>query len=189
MQMAAWASLLAVAVLAGTARAVSPEPIPEPQRSQLRHFGFFHTAPEGLPGWDHTLEGTEPEPEMPYLRGCTGLNSQLAQKIEGIPGRRIFIIPGDGCLELVNGGPVEHPYPILSGVRSTEEAIRHGMDTGGFRLGFGIVPDGVIAVELSRTLTAPVIDGTFYRFSYRGLDVASLWKKPRLVYGASAGNR
>jgi hypothetical protein len=161
----------------------SAEPIQKPQRAQLRHFSFFHTAPEGLPGWQHPAE--EADPKTPYLQGCTGLNAQLAQKVEGIPGRRIFVIPGDGCMELVNEGPVEHPFPVLAGVTPTEEAIRHGMSTGGFRVGFGVVPDGVIASRLSPTLTAPVIAGTFYTVPYRGLDITSLWTKPHLVFGAS----
>jgi hypothetical protein len=181
------AAVIALALLASTASAAFAEPIEKPQRAQLRHFGFFHTEPEGLPDWQPTAEEEE-DPRTSYLRGCTGLNAQLAQKIDGIPGRRIFVIPGDGCMELVNEGPVEHPFPVLAGVGSTEEAIKHGMGTGGFRRGFGIVPDGVIAVRLSPTLTAPVIDGAFYTFSYRGLDISSLWKGPRLVFGATAAD-
>jgi hypothetical protein len=181
------AGLLLALLAMATATAVAAEPIQSPQRAQLRHFGFFQTEPEGLSGWGQTLEVADPK--TPLLRGCTGLNPEIAQKIEGIPGRRIFIVPGDGCLELVNKGPVGHPFPVLAGVSSTEEAIRHGIGTGGFRTGFGIVPDGVIEARLSPTLTAPVIAGTFYSFSYRGLDLASLWRKPRLVYGATAGFR
>jgi hypothetical protein len=151
------------------------EPVQEPQRAQLRHFSFFRTAPEGLP-------------QAPFLRGCDGLNPELAQKVEGIPGRRIFVIPGDGCMEMVNQGPVAHPYPVLAGVSRNEEAIKHGMQTGGFRAGFGIVPDGAIAAKLSPTLTVPVVRGTFFEVRYRGLDVSKLWTKARLVFGASAGD-
>ena len=124
-------------------------------------------------------------PHAFFLRGCDGLNAELAQKVEGIPGRRIFVIPGDGCMEMVNKGPVAHPYPVLAGVSRTEEAIRHGMRTGGFRAGFGIVPDGAIAARLSPTLTVPVVRGTFFKVRYRGLDVSKLWTKARLVFGAS----
>jgi hypothetical protein len=180
---AATAIGVATTILLSSAGQAAAEPIQKPQRAQMRHFGFFHTAPEGLSGWQPPLE--EAGPKAPYLRGCTGLNAQLAQKVEGIPGRRIFVIPGDGCMELVNEGPVEHPFPVLAGITPTEEAIKHGMGTGGFRVGFGVVPDGVIAVRLSPTLSAPVISGTFYTFSYRGLDIESLWRKPRLVFGAS----
>ena len=127
-------------------------------------------------------------PHAQFLRGCDGLNAELAQKIEGIPGRRIFVIPGDGCMEMVNQGPVRRPYPMMTGISRNEEAIKHGMQTGGFRAGFGIVPDGAIAAKLSPTLTVPVVKGTFFKVSYRGLDVSKLWTKARLVYGASAGN-
>ncbi|HEX6985275.1 MAG TPA: hypothetical protein VF170_07855, partial [Planctomycetaceae bacterium] len=135
------------------------------------------------------LEKTEEaHPQAPLLRGCNGLNPELAQKVEGIPGRRIFVVPGDGCMEMVNQGPVGHPYPIIAGVSWNEEAIKHGMQTGGFRAGFGIVPDGAIAAKLSPTLTVPVVRGTFFKVRYRGLDVSKLWTKARLVFGASAGN-
>jgi hypothetical protein len=90
-------------------------------------------------------------------------------------------------MEMVNQGPVARPYPMLTGVSFTREAIKHGVQTGGFRFGFGIVPDGAIAARLSPTLTVPVIRGTFFKVRYRGLDVASLWTKARLVFGASAG--
>jgi hypothetical protein len=168
-------ALAAAAIAAGTATTVRAEPIEAPQRAQLRHFGFFSTEPEGLPD---TL----------FLGDCEGLNPDLAQKVEGIPGRRIFVIPGDGCMNLVNMGPVERPFPVLSGVSGNRAAIRHGMQTGGLAAGFGIVPDGAIAAKLSPTLTVPVIDGTFFIVRYRGLDVASLWTKARLVFGASAGS-
>ena len=173
-------------ILLSSAGQAAAEPIQKPQRAQMRHFGFFHTAPEGLSGWQPPLE--EAGPKTPYLRGCTGLNAQLAQKVEGIPGRRIFVIPGDGCMEMVNKGPVAHPHPVLAGVSRNQEAIKHGMQTGGFRAGFGIVPDGAIAAKLSPTLTVPVVRGTFFKVRYRGLDVSKLWTKARLVFGASAGN-
>jgi hypothetical protein len=188
----ATASLLAGGMVASVANVASAERIQEPQRAQLRHFSFFRTAPEGLPGWGQKIEEAEQAeeafPQAPFLRGCDGLNAELAQKIEGIPGRRIFVIPGDGCMEMVNQGPVAHPYPVLAGVSSNEEAIKHGMQTGGFRAGFGIVPDGAIAAKLSPTLTVPVVKGTFFKVPYRGVDVSKLWTKARLVFGASAGN-
>jgi hypothetical protein len=178
-------------VVAGSA--AHAEMIQEPERAQMRHFSFFRTAPEGLPGWGQKIEEQEKAeeafPNAQFLRGCDGLNAELAQKIEGIPGRRIFVIPGDGCMQMVNQGPAAHPYPMLTGVSRTEEAIKHGMQTGGFRFGFGIVPDGAIAAKLSPTLTVPVVKGTFFKVRYRGVDVASLWTKARLIYGASAGDR
>lgn len=188
------ATILGVAVwmVASMAVAAHAEPVQEPQRAQLRHFSFFRTAPEGLPGWSQKIEemekAEEASPHAAFLRGCDGLNPELAQKVEGIPGRRIFVIPGDGCMEMVNQGPVAHPYPVLAGVSRNEEAIKHGMQTGGFRAGFGIVPDGAIAAKLSPTLTVPVVRGTYFKVSYRGLDVSKLWTKARLVFGASAGN-
>jgi hypothetical protein len=188
------AAVLAVAVgaVANMAAFAQAEPVQEPQRAQVRHFSFFHTEPEGLPGWSQKIEEMEKAeeafPQAPFLRGCDGLNPELAQKVEGIPGRRIFVIPGDGCMEMVNQGPVAHPYPVLAGVSRNEEAIKHGMQTGGFRAGFGIVPDGAIAAKLSPTLTVPVVRGTFFKVRYRGLDVSKLWTKARLVFGASAGN-
>jgi hypothetical protein len=188
----AMASLLAVGMAVSVANVASAEPIQEPQRAQVRHFAFFRTAPEGLPGWGQKIEEAEKAeeafPQAPFLRGCGGLNPELAQKVEGIPGRRIFVIPGDGCMEMVNQGPVAHPYPVLAGVSHNEEAIKHGMQTGGFRAGFGIVPDGAIAAKLSPTLTVPVVRGTFFKVRYRGVDVSKLWTKARLVFGASAGN-
>ena len=178
--------------MASTAAVAQAEPIQAPQRAQLRHFSFFRTEPEGLAAWSPKIEemekAEETYPQAPFLRGCSGLNAELAQKVEGIPGRRIFIIPGDGCMEMVNQGPVGHPYPMITGVSRNEEAIKHGMQTGGFRAGFGIVPDGAIAAKLSPTLTVPVIKGTFFTVRYRGLDVSSLWTKARLVFGASAGD-
>lgn len=188
---AIWA--VAAGMVASMAAVAHAEPVREPQRAQLRHFGFFRTAPEGLPGWSRKTEEMEKAeevfPQAPFLRGCGGLNPELAQKVEGIPGRRIFVIPGDGCMEMVNQGPVAHPYPVLAGVSRNEEAIRHGMQTGGFRAGFGIVPDGAIAAKLSPTLTVPVVRGTYFKVRYRGRDVSRLWAKARLVFGASAGNR
>ena len=41
------------------------------------------------------------------------------------------MIPGDGCMELVNQGPAGHPYPMMTGVSTNLEAIKHGMQTGG----------------------------------------------------------
>jgi hypothetical protein len=185
-------SAVTVGMLASMAGVAAAEPVQGPQRAQLRHFSFFRTAPEGLPGWGQKIEEAERAeeafPHAPFLQGCEGLNAELAQKIEGIPGRRIFVIPGDGCMEMVNQGPASRPYPMLSGVSSNEEAIKHGMQTGGFRAGFGIVPDGAIAAKLSPTLTVPVVKGTFFMVRYRGLDVSKLWTKARLVFGASAGN-
>jgi hypothetical protein len=178
--------------MAATAAIAQAEPIEKPQRAQMRHFSFFRTAPEGLPGWSQKIEEMEKAedtfPQAALLRGCDGLNAELAQKVEGIPDRRIFVIPGDGCMEMVNQGPASHPYPMLTGVSRNEEAIKHGMQTGGFRTGYGVVPDGAIAAKLSPTLTVPVIAGTYFAVRYRGLDVASLWTKARLVFGASAGN-
>ena len=185
-------STVAVGVLASMAGVAAAEPVQEPQRAQLRHFSFFRTAPEGLPGWGQKIEEAERAeeafPNARFLRGCEGLNPELAQKVEGIPGRRIFVIPGDGCMEMVNQGPASRPYPMLTGVSRNEEAIKHGMQTGGFRAGFGIVPDGAIAAKLSPTLTVPVVRGTYFMVRYRGLDVSKLWTKARLVFGASAGN-
>lgn len=185
-------SAVAVGILASAASVAAAEPVQEPQRAQLRHFSFFRTDPEGLPGWGKKIEEAERAeeafPNVAFLRGCEGLNPELAQKIEGIPGRRIFVIPGDGCMEMVNQGPAHRPYPMLTGVSRNEEAIKHGMQTGGFRAGFGIVPDGAIAAKLSPTLTVPVVRGTFFKVRYRGLDVSKLWTKARLIYGASAGN-
>jgi hypothetical protein len=174
------AAVLAAAAMTASSLATlaQAEPIDSPQRVQRRHFGFFSTEPEGLPEWGQN-----------FLRGCEGLNAALAQRVEGIPGRRIYVIPGDGCMALVNIGPAGHPYPVLAGVSRNEDAIRHGMQTTGPRAGFGIVPDGAIAARLSPTLTVPVLDGTFFMVRYRGLDVASLWTKARLVFGASAGGR
>jgi hypothetical protein len=181
----------AVATVASMATAARAEPIQAPQPEQLRHFSFFRTEPEGLAAWSPKIEEMEKveeaDPQAPFLRGCRGLNPDLAQKVEGIPGRRVFIIPGEGCMDMVNMGPVEHPYPVLSGVSWNREAIKHGMQTGGFRIGFGVVPDGAIAARLSPTLTVPVIGGTFFKVRYRGLDVSSLWTKARLVFGATAG--
>jgi hypothetical protein len=181
-----------VGMAASAATAAHAEPVRAPQRVQLRHFSFFRTAPEGLPGWSQKIDEQEKAedayPHAAFLRGCEGLNAELAQKVEGIPGRRVFVIPGDGCMEMVNMGPVEHPYPVLAGVSWNREAIKHGMQTGGFRAGFGIVPDGAIAAKLSPTLTVPVVNGTFFTVHYRGLDVSSLWTKARLVFGASAGD-
>ena len=71
-----------------------PSPAPnqsrEPQRAQMLHFSFFRTAPEGLPAWGHKKSKKPNRPEeafqqAPFLRGCDGLNADLAQKIEGIP--------------------------------------------------------------------------------------------------------
>jgi hypothetical protein len=168
------------------------EPIQKPQRAQMLHFSFFRTEPEGLPGWGQKIgemeEAEEKFPQAPFLGGCDGLNADLAQKVEGIPGRRIFVIPGDGCMEMVNQGPVAHPFPMLTGVSRNEEAIKHGVQTGGFRVGFGIVPDGAIAARLTPTLTVPVVGGTFFKVPYRGHDPSRFWTKARLVFGASAGN-
>ena len=185
-----WA--VAVGMVWSMAGVAAAEPVPEPQRVQLRHFSFFRTAPEGLPGWGQKIEEQEQAedafPHARFLRGCEGLNAELAQKIEGIPGRRIFVIPGDGCMQMVNQGPAARPYPMMTGVSRNEEAIKHGMQTGGFRAGFGIVPDGAIAAKLSPTLTVPVVRGTYFEVRYRGLDVSKLWTKARLIYGASAGD-
>jgi hypothetical protein len=172
------AAALAVAALTAVSMgaAARAEPIDAPQRAQLRHFGFFATEPEGVPS------------NAPPLQGCEGLNAALAQKIEGTPHRRIYVIPGHGCMELLNMGPAGHPYPVLTGASRNEEAIKHGMQTGGFRAGFGIVPDGAIAAKLSPTVTLPVVKGAFFMVRYRKLDAASLWTKARLVYGASAGS-
>jgi len=189
---AAMAVAIAIATAASMTAVAGADPVQAPQRAQLRHFSFFRTAPEGLPAWSRTIEDQEREedadPQAAFLRGCEGLNPELAQKVEGIPGRRIFVIPGDGCMEMVNQGPVTHPYPVLAGVSGNEEAIKHGMQTGGFRAGFGIVPDGAIAAKLSPTLTVPVVRGTFFKVRYRGLDVSKLWTKAKLVFGASAGD-
>ena len=171
----ATALALALSMAAGPAGAAA-EPVQEPERALARHFSVLRTPPEGLSFW----QGPP---------GCPGLNLELAQKIEGIPGRRMFLIPGEGCLELVNMGPAARPYPILAGVRSARTAIRHGIETGGTRFGFGIVPDGVIAARLSATVTLPVRHGTFYVVPYRRLDPASLWTKARLIFGASLGSR
>ena len=126
------AAVLAVAVIgtvASTAAVAQAEPIQAPQRAQLRHFSFFRTAPEGLPGWSRKTEEMEKAeeafPQAPFLRGCDGLNPELAQKVEGIPGRRIFVIPGDGCMEMVNQGPVAHPYPVLAGVSRNDPRSRN----------------------------------------------------------------
>lgn len=186
---------VAMAVVALMAASVAPiaraEPVPEPQRSQLRHFGFFSTEPEGLAEWGPKFEemeaADEASPRAPFLRGCGGLNADLAQKVEGIPGRRVFVIPGDGCMSMVNMGPAARPYPVLTGVSRNREAFRHGMQTGGLGVGYGIAPDGAIAARLSPTLVVPVLEGTFFRVPYNDLDVTSLFPKARLVFGASAG--
>src|SRR6186997_3442214 len=87
----------AVGMVGSMVAVAHAEPVQEPQRAQLRHFSFFRTAPEGLPGWSQKTEEMEKAeeafPQAPFLRGCGGLNPELAQKVEGIPGRRIFVIP------------------------------------------------------------------------------------------------
>jgi hypothetical protein len=171
-------AIATVATMALSAPAAPAEPIPQPQRPQLRHFGFFHTPPEGLPPSAPIL----PDPEVTgFLRGCAGLNPRLAQKVEGVPSRRVFVTPGDGCLSLMDMGPVEKPFPVLSGTVSTADAIKHGIL--GSRV--GVVPDGVIAVTLSRELTVPV-KGSAYTFSWHSSYLTPFFKKPRLVFGASA---
>ena len=170
------------------------EPIQEPQRAQLRHFSFFRTAARGPPRLEPEDRKKWKKPKKrsrrhPFLRGCDGLNAELAQKVEGIPGRRIFVIPGDGCMEMVNQGPVARiPTRSSPASAATRKRSSTACRRAGFRAGFGIVPDGAIAAKLSPTLTVPVVRGTFFKVRYRGLDVSKLWTKARLVFGASAGN-
>ena len=49
-------------------------------------------------------------------------------------------------------------FPVVVDIATTQSAVKHGMAASTT----GIVPDGVIAVRFSRTLTVPVRHGVYY---------------------------
>ena len=71
-------------------------------------------------------------------------------------------------------------FPIVVDIATTQSAVKRGMAASTT----GIVPDGVIAVRLSRTLTVPVRHGVYKVAPSERPD--ALWCNPKLVDGAAA---
>ena len=159
-------------------------PIARPERMQLRHFAILHTTPEPIPAkWLTELEkGQQAILESSYIPpsmiSLATANYSLAQRVDirgqSQPVHPIWVVPSQGYLTLMNfqsghagGSPM-----------ATRRAVRSGI----LRKQFGLVPDGVIAVQLNGTLTVPVREN-FY--SVRA-DPSTIWSHPKLIHGASA---
>jgi hypothetical protein len=159
-------------------------PIAEPERMQLRHFAILHTPPEPIPSkWRTELEKGQQavleSADVPSsMVSVATSNYSLAQRVD-IRGqsrsvRPIWVVPARGYLTLMNfqsGHASGFPMP-------TSRAVRRGI----LRKQFGLVPDGVIAVQLNSTLMAPVRENFF---SIRA-DPSTIWAHPKLIHGASA---
>jgi hypothetical protein len=159
-------------------------PIAEPERMQLRHFAVFHTPPEPIPPkWRTSLEQgqravSESADIPPSMVSVATSNYSLAQRVDirgqNQPVHPIWVVPAQGYLTLMNfqsGHASGSPMP-------TRRAVRRGI----LRKQFGLVPDGVIAVQLNATLTVPVRENFF---SVRA-DPSTIWAHPKLIHGASA---
>lgn len=159
-------------------------PIAHPEQMQLRHFAVLHTPSEPIPpkqlanlekAQQAVLESSHISPSMVPMATS---NYSLAQRVD-IRGQSqsvhsVWVVPAQGYLTLMN---------IRSGHASgfpatTRQVIRRGL----LRKQFGLVPDGVIAVRLNRTLSAPVHEN-FYSVQ---ADPATIWAHPKLIHGASA---
>jgi hypothetical protein len=159
-------------------------PIAKPERMQLRHFAIFHTPPEPIPSkWRSSLEQGQraasegsSHSESDVLIATS--NYSLAQRVD-IRGQSqsvhpVWVVPASGYITLMN-----FQSGHASGLpMTTRRAVRRGIT----RKQFGLVPDGVIAVRLSDTITAPVHENFF---SVRA-DPSTLWAHPRFIHGAWA---
>jgi hypothetical protein len=172
------ASVAAVATLSALPAPAPAEPVAEPGPGLMRHFAFFQTEPEGLPAELHqVVASTEVVSASPFV--CTGANPALAQ---GLTTRtnQLWVVPGNGCMYLLSSFARADLFPVSVNIATTQNAVEHGMAAGTT----GIVPDGVIAVRLSRTLTVPVRHGVYY---FSPSDQAGpLWRHPKLIHGATA---
>ena len=172
------ASLAAIATLSALPAPASAVPVEEPGPGLMRHFAFFQTEPEGLPAELHQVvansEGASAEPFE-----CAGANPALAQ---GLTTRtnQLWVVPGNGCMYLLSSFARDDLFPVIVDIATTQSAVKHGMAASTT----GIVPDGVIAVRLSRTLTVPVRHGVYYFSPSDRTD--ALWRHPKLVHGATA---
>jgi hypothetical protein len=172
------ASLAAIATLSALPVPASAVPVEEPGPGLMRHFAFFQTAPEGLPAELHqVVAGSEDASAAPFE--CGGANPALAQ---GLTTRtnQLWVVPGNGCMYMLSSFARADLFPVSVDIATTQSAVKHGMATSAT----GIVPDGVIAVRLSRTLTVPVRHGV-YHFSPAD-QMGPLWRHPKLVHGATA---
>jgi hypothetical protein len=175
-----WASLAAVAMLAMPAFA-GAAPIEVPGKGQLRHFSVLGTEPEGMPPEVAALfAGPETAPPgFTLVRpSCPDANPALAQHLPS-PGHRLWVVPGSGCLSLVQSYKRGDLFPVTTGAATTESVVRHGLTAGTS----GLVPDGVIAARFGPTVTVPVVDNVF---SYPLDEGDALWHHPKLVHGATA---
>jgi hypothetical protein len=181
---------LLAAALAGPGIAASAEPIETPGPGLMRHFSLFHTPAEQLPeDLARIFSGAEGLGEAhPNPSSCFGMNGGLAQRL---PTRVniLWVVPGDGCVYVMSTFGRTRTFPLLAGSASTDVAVRHGLQVGKA----GLVPDGVIAVRLSRTLTVPVTDNTYLftpgSYNLTPDQVKAIWRRPLLIHGATASGR
>jgi hypothetical protein len=168
--------------LGGDAQAASASlaPVTEPDPRLVRHFGIFRNSPEPIPGgWRARLEESQDPSLNPSALVATS-NYSLAQRatIRGQEQRThsVWIVPARGYVTLMNFGPrTASGFPA-----SVATVIRHGLT----RKQFGLVPDGIVAVQLSRSVKAAVREN-FY--SVRA-DPSTLWRHPRFIHGATTSH-
>ncbi len=173
-------ALLLAALLATPVAVACAAPVERPGPGQLRHFSVLRTDPEGLPpALAETFGAAAGTLASAPPRGCPGANGSLAQRL-GARGERLWIVPGAGCLELIQALGRERLFPVVVGFAGMAEAVRRGIAAGTA----GVVPDGVIAARLSPALSIPVLRNVYPLPGARKRQ--ALWRHPRLVHGATA---
>jgi hypothetical protein len=174
------ASLATIVTLAALPAPASAVPVEEPGPGLMRHFAFFQTEPEGLPAeLRQVVANSEAASASAEPFECAGANPALAQELTTRT-NRLWVVPGNGCMYLLSSFARADLFPVVVDIATTPSAVKHGMAASTT----GIVPDGVIAVRLSRDLTVPVRHGVYYISPSDRTD--ALWRGPKLVHGATA---
>ena len=161
----AWA-VLSLSLAPGAAFA-SERPIQHPEAAQRRAYSIFRTAPERLPS---SAPGEE-------IDGNPGLhlNNALAQRVQPPGGPPVWLVPGRGFIRIMV--PLRPTRFWGVSFTSTGYAIEHGL---GMRIyepelpprspvphrprhhrAIGLVPDGVVAVELEDGIVAKIQNNVY----------------------------
>jgi hypothetical protein len=193
-RLSALASTLFVLSLPPGAALASERPIPHPEAAQIRAYSIFRTAPERLPS-------TAPKQEVDGNPGLH-LNNALAQRVAPPGGPPAWLVPGRGVIKIMVPLRPTRFWGVSS--TSTSYAVEHGLGMEIYEPELpprsplphprrhhrviGLVPDGVVAVELQDGVVARVENNVYSkRVAHREMsEPVFIWDEPLAVSTAQA---
>jgi hypothetical protein len=188
----AW-TLFVLSLPPGAALA-SERPIPHPEAAQIQAYSIFRTAPERLPS-------TAPKQEIDGNPGLH-LNNALAQRVAPPGGPPVWLVPGRGVMRIMV--PLRPTRFWGVSFTSTSYAVEHGLKMEIYEpelpprsplphprrhhRAIGLVPDGVVAVELEDGVVARVENNVYSkRVAHRETSKpVFIWGEPMAASTAQA---